>query len=988
MIPLFQHPWFLFVLALVATTGEIAGTATPASGADRAADQYRVSAFHYSRGEWSEAVKAFDEFLTEHPSHPRVVNVQFYRGESLIQLSRPEDAIRAYTLFLSQAPQHDFAAHAEFRLAECYFLAGRHEAAAQAFAAYEKKYPESELITHAWPYLAEISAKQENWEEAVQQYERAIQAAPTPAVAAEARLGQARAYGKLQKWSDAARAYRKLLADLKETESKLPAGSIALEAGIAEFRRGSFRRAVAHFESVAKHEPQLADQADFWIAKTHFQVRDWPHALEPLRKLLKSGSLPDFQDEIHYLTAKIHLEQGAANQALPLLTHQLATWPKSAWADESLFLLLTLHLENDDTDAAQSIFEQLRGLDQATLLAARAQLALATHLQRHREHEAALAVLGQTIAGETPADLAQRNAYLKAVSLVAQNRLDEAEQILKQRDTAENESSQGHARMLLGLVHSQRDQWNEAVAAYQAALEAPLASEQQSLARLGLATALLHLSKFDEAKAAWQAADRTALPTEQYLGELAQIAGAAYRTGQHTWASQLFEELARDGNPKSYVEQGLAGLAWCRMATSPEAATEVLDELLAKNPGSPLAVGALYQQAQQAETADAEVAIARYRQLLEHHASDALAGHARLRLAALLDKRGDDAEAETLLIELTEQVPTDLPAEDIWYRLAWVRLDLKKQDEAIQAFERIHDEHRVSPLWEDATYRLAEFALHAGNQEQARIFLGDLLLSEPPTRITHFGRYMLGQIEVQAGNWEAAQPLMDEVVKQVSDQPLQSMAMFWGAEARFRLAKFDEAKIRYEQLLTQTMGRELESQPVAEMRLAQISAHQDDWDAAYERAKAIGKKYPDFDQAHELDYLRGRCLARLGHFDEARAAYAEVLAAPGAAGTETAAMAQWMMGETYFHQKNYDAAVRAYAQVGAVHGNFPKWKAAALLQIGKCHEVQESWEKATQYYTEVHTQFGQTPFAPEAETRLSVVRQRTGQARIDSTRTQ
>ena len=40
-------------------------------------------------------------------------------------------------------------------------------------------------------------------------------------------------------------------------------------------------------------------------------------------------------------------------------------------------------------------------------------------------------------------------------------------------------------------------------------------------------------------------------------------------------------------------------------------------------------------------------------------------------------------------------------------------------------------------------------------------------------------------------------------------------------------------------------------------------------------------------------------------------------------------MAQWMIGETYFHQKNYDAAIRAYLELEALYA-FPTWQAAAL----------------------------------------------------------
>lgn len=982
MIPSFQKLWLVVVFALVATGGAMAR-------ADQATDQYRIASFHYARGDWQQAIDAFDQFLAQHPDHSQVGIIHFYRGESLVQLSRSEEALRAYTLFLSKLPQHSFVEHAEFRVAECYFLSGQNEAAKNAFQIFQGKYKSSKLIPHAFPYLAEIASKDKHWDEAILMYGKSVKAEATPNIIVESRLGLARCYGHKGDWKEAGLAYEQLLIDLKEHPGKYAAGSIALEAGIAEFKAGNYRRAVDRFELAAKEQPKLAEQTNFWIAKTYYQVRDWPHAVERLQQLKASKSLPEFQDEIHYLLGKTLLAQEKAEEAIALFNEQIAAWPDSSWTDEAFYQLITIHLEKEDLAAAQAAWLQLSQRPQASGLTIRAQMNLATQLQAADAHEKALEVLEVEFSNiDDEVAQADRQKYLTAVSLFALSRKDEAKQLLEASEGMQAGSYRGMSFMLLGLIYSQNEDWINTINVLDRALVDLTATEHRNLVQLRRTTALLHCDRVPDAKDAWRQVDHRRIANATYLSEVVQIAGAAYRNGEIAWAKSLYEELAAKENAEKFVEQGLAGLAWCQLATSEAAAaTKTLDQLLEKNPNSALAVGAMYQQAQQMEESDVELAIDRYQLLAQHYPQDPLAAHAKLRCASLFDQLKRDAEAEAILVELTKSQPDVLPAEDIWYRLAWVRMDQKKQEEALEAFEQIHQRFQDSDLWEDSTYRIAEAALNAGDIEKARKYLQKLLEKKGQSKVALFGRYMLGQVEVQAGNWSDAIGHMDAVVEHVTDEPLHSMAMFWGGEARFRSEKFDDAKAKFEQMLTDNMGRDLESLPIAEMRLAQIFAHQNNWEAAYEKALVIENKYPSFAQAHELDYLMGRCLARQGEFQKARAAYTKVIQSPTAQKGETAAMAQWMIGETFFHQKNYDAAVRAYAQVASNYEAFPKWKAAALLQIGKCHEIQENWEKATQYYTEVRTEFENSPFAPEAETRLSVVRQRTLQAQREGTRT-
>jgi TolA-binding protein len=135
-------------------------------------------------------------------------------------------------------------------------------------------------------------------------------------------------------------------------------------------------------------------------------------------------------------------------------------------------------------------------------------------------------------------------------------------------------------------------------------------------------------------------------------------------------------------------------------------------------------------------------------------------------------------------------------------------------------------------------------------------------------------------------------------------------------------------------------------------------------------AQSVARRYPQFPQLYDADYLCGRALGSLARFDEAREAYSRVLQSPAASKTETAAMAQWMIGETYFHQKRYTAAVDSYERCLAEHA-FPRWQAAALLQAGKCHMLQGDSASARRDLTRVVNDFADQPLSAEARTRLA-----------------
>ena len=94
-----------------------------------------------------------------------------------------------------------------------------------------------------------------------------------------------------------------------------------------------------------------------------------------------------------------------------------------------------------------------------------------------------------------------------------------------------------------------------------------------------------------------------------------------------------------------------------------------------------------------------------------------------------------------------------------------------------------------------------------------------------------------------------------------------------------------------------------------------------------------------------------------------------MIRSPAGEKTETAAMAQWLIGETYFHQKNFEAALGEYLKVDILYA-YPAWQSLALIEAAKCHELLNDNKQAQDCYQRIIDRYGNTPSVKEAKQRI------------------
>ena len=173
--------------------------------------------------------------------------------------------------------------------------------------------------------------------------------------------------------------------------------------------------------------------------------------------------------------------------------------------------------------------------------------------------------------------------------------------------------------------------------------------------------------------------------------------------------------------------------------------------------------------------------------------------------------------------------------------------------------------------------------------------------------------------------------------------------------------------------LSEDVDLDSDLQPWVGLRLTESAFKQGQFEKALQLAEQTLSNHPTFVAGYELRFIKGVVLAKSAKLDSARKEFEAVAEDPVAQRMEAAAIAQWRVGETLFHQENYIQAIRAFEQVVTKY-KYPRWNAAALIQAGKCQERLGNWAQAAQLYRQLLDDYPRSPFCKDAKKRLNQVR--------------
>jgi TolA-binding protein len=976
-----------------------------------AEDQYAVAAGHYKQKRWKFAAEEFQTFLTDFPQHANAAKARFYLGESLLQLRRFDEAAETFRTFAEQAPQDGLAKKARFRAAEAEYLGGHFDRAKSELEAFARDLPDDLLNGYTLPYLADIALRAGDPQRSQELYREALTRFPQGPLQDDCRFGLARSLEELGQQEEARRLYLALAAKPQSAWS----GKAQFRLAASFYTSGDYEQALSCFQEIVE-QPRFAGsalraQAALAAGESLFQLNQLDAAQQQFEMLLDEKTVgvearyrlgltqaarKDWATAAQTLlaaadqakgdarlapTARFHagdslLQAGKPAEAQAQFELVLKNWPQSELAEKSLLGLMRIALSTGDHHKVDDLATQFGERYPATSLKPHLDRVVARSLIERKDYVAAATILEKLIAGRN--DVASRQVdgdlCLLASAYVGQARYEDALNSIGAvslgAKPADDERPlwidvQRHrAAALIGL-----ERFADATPLLEQMLTMKPDEKISAWARAELAVCLAKTNQLERAKTIFAELATQTIEGEVMQAAMLAVANAALDDDDAEWAGDLFEKLASPAS--AFQAPALWGLARSEVKQGdPAQAAAALGKLLQNHASDPLAPEAALARGQLLEQLkDDEAALKSYQQVIDAYSASPQLPQAMLAAARVEQRLKRAQDAARLYERLDKEFPQLPDHEAVLYEWAWVLREAGQPDNADQVFERLRSQTPHGRFWADAVYRLAERAFEAKDYPRAELLTAEVIGGEPSGQVLPHALYLQAQIAAAQNQWLRVPAALERLIAEFPDNPIVPLAQYLVAEAAYREGQYDRAAELFRELSENLGGRTDKWVPMVPLRRAQILAHQKEFHDALELASPIETDYPDFEQQYEVDYVIGRCHASLARFDDARAAYRRVVKSATGEKTETAAKAQWMIGETFFHQKNFEAALKEYLKVEILY-DFPTWQAAALFEAAKCHERLGEVKEAADLYQRLIKNYPESPLAKDAAERL------------------
>ncbi|WP_168222097.1 tetratricopeptide repeat protein [Aquisphaera giovannonii] len=944
---------------------------------------YRLGELGYMLGDLDAARAALESFVADPAKHANLETAWTYLGDVRLGLGDLRAARDAYERSLALFPNGPLADRARYGIGRALSDLGETDAAVKAFAELAAR-KNDDWSDRAYFQMARVQAAAGRHAEAVKSLEDLARRAPRSSLKHEADLLRAEELIQLGRGPEADPLLRPLAAEAGEPLAPRAALVLAtsllgreeadaarrlLDAAVEKFPRSPLAPALIFRSGEALAKQGKVDEARRRFAK----VADW--------------TPPDeWSDDALSRAARLAVEARDHDEAIRLARSFSDRFADSPLTNEVMVTESRALIETGRASEAVKILEPLVGLDgdgslpkdtpaaggrlsPATAAAARFDLVRAYREAKHPEKASAL--LGKMAgAGATP--------------LAAE------------------------AQFLVGQDLAEKGRHAEAIGPLMAYLQANPRGDVADAALAQLAAAQASTGKLDDAEKSL--ADlATRFPRSKGLAPTRlRIAEADADAGRDAHAADLFRLIlsgkASEAGPNSPQEVdpailgrarlGLARALW-KLDRPAEAAPFFADYLKgsAKDAAAPAA--ALDLAAVLAASGRTQDAIEAYRSLADAYPQSPQRPRADLARARLLVSSGHPKEGAEVYAAILAAGPrpsgpdaTGGASADLLAELGWALIEARQSQEADAAFERLLKEHPTSPRALEARFNLAESASEAGQPRRVLEILepataakaGGTAPSGAADRFLPLILYRKARTQAELDDWAGASATAERLNREYPSHPRAREARFLGAEAALRLGRAEAAEAEFAALEAQPEAKGA-ADPDGLSRLIRERHVQSllgvkRWKDALDRAEALKKELPATDPAlADLDLARGRALLGLGRPDDARNAFQAVIAARK--GSELAAQALLLRGETYFHQDRFREALAEYLKVDALY-DAPRWEAAALLEAGKVYERLQQWADAAETYDRLckDARFRDDPHASEAKARLEAARRR------------
>lgn len=911
------------------------------------------------------AVQTFDALIAKFPQGELVPDALYHRGESLYLRGKKSEAIPAYRQLIDKYPRHPAAAEAFYALGTCQEELGQHQEASKTYDAFLKAYPEHALVPEVNVRLGEtlLSAGQPG--PAAARFAAAA-AAPGFELAAYAAIRQADCRAQMKQYLEAAALYEAVLAKFPASEH---AGRAAVAGGRCYSLAGKQAEARAVLGKLLPAGGPTAYEAAHWIA------RSWLKEKQPAKGLQTiEGVLAKALAEKSPMAAQLAMDRADAVYEIPdrkkesiqLYASLAGKYPSDPVAPQARYMAGFAALECGENAAALKHANAfLSAYPGHELTADVTHVKAESHLLLNQLPEA-LAQYQQLLAQFPDHPDAEPWKVRRGLVLHLEKKYRETVDVLEPTMTEiRRPALVAEARYLIGASQLQLNQYQEAAASLEASIAAQADWRQADETLLALSRAYSQLKDLEKAKATvgrliTQFPKSPVLDKAHYrLGEY------AYLSGDHAAAAAAYRKVIDNWPQSPLAPYALHELGCAQMDLGDNAGAEQsLSALLEKYPENELAPTARFSRgmARHREKKFAP-AVEDFQAFLATGPPQAEKSNARYLLGLCQVGLEQHKPAIATFQALLKEDPQYANADDTLYQLAWALKLSGKEAEGAKSFQQLTTQYPESPRAAESYYHVGEFMYEKKDYAPAAVAFYKAMKKAGKSELNEKSAHKLGWSYYHQDALDNAQKTFHYQLVTYPQGALAPDAAFMEAECYFQQDKFQEALAAFVQVKDLTNP---DFQTLHLLHAGQAAAQLDEWEKSLGFLTKCTDQFPNSSYAPQAFYEQGRAHQKLENFDQAVKLYEKVIEIGGG---ETAAQAQFMIGEIQFTRKDYSEAVKSYFKV--MYGySYETWQADATFEAARCFEVLKKTDQAVKLYRELIEKFPTSPRAPVAEKRI------------------
>jgi len=926
-----------FVVALPCLASALAQDAPVAKKSPPAAvRQFRDAVAFQDRGVYELAADEWQKFLQQFPQDPLVPKARHYLGVCQLLEKQYDAALATFRQVIEAYPKSELADASYLNLGLTQYSlaqagnAAAYEDAAKTFGTLIERFPQSKTLPEALYYLGESLYASDKKTEARDAYAKLADKFPAAPLRADGLYALAVTLQDLGQTAEAGATFDRFLKDFPQHALR---AEVMLRRAETLFSQGQFASAEAWFQSAAQSANfPLADVATLRQAASLLEQKKiaeaaalyatiptkFPQSAQRAAAMLAAGNcfylIGNLDSAAEWLTAALSAaDPGAAGQATMA---EAAHWLARVYLKQGKPAEALAAVERAGAQATTTTFAAPLALDRAD----------AIYELPGRRGEA-LALYADLVERFPQHPIAPQALYMAAFTALGQGDYTAAQSYCERfAQQYPDAALSDDIRAVAAEAALQLKQYAVAEKLYaQCADKRPMhADAARWRVRRGLALFL------DKRYSDVVTATTELIPTLKSPDLVAQahyLLGSAQLELQQPEAAQAALTASLTAEPKGkYADEALLNLAAAqRMQNQLPAAMATLDRLAQEYPQSKLLERAYFRGGEYATAAgDFGKARGLYQQMLETWPNGPLAANAQYGLAWTQLAQRDYAAAAQALDALLARYPGQPVAAKALYARALAREQLQDYSGAQSDAAAFLATEPSAGERLDAIYIQGLCAAGLQQFDQAAEFFRSILTANPQFASADKVLYELAWALKSADKSAEANETFDRLAREYPSSPLANEALFHLGEHAYQQRDFAVAAQRYRQVI----------EAAGKSALAEKAWHKLGW----------------------THHQQGQFAEAAKTFADQKAAFPE---------GELAAEAQFMVAESLFGEKKYEAARDAYRQSQTTPPTNPEQRALAALHLSQALSQLKDWSEASKVAAAALSDFPESAYRPE-----------------------